>query len=916
MVPQPPHHTIEAPPALSRPFWLERSFPVLTMAIALGSLFLMMTFRAYGDDRLRAVALTEQLRSQAYALKNLELQAERGWEPGLQAAVERVMAQSRLELGELSRLEGRDDLLELLTGFGTSDAALRKIEGAWKAYEAAVAFDVGLHEAGREHPDPEAHRETLAASFDALSKALDEAERTYSAMAGQIRQMANGGAILLTFMATLLVLGMAYRIERVRRIGVMATTEQRAMRKSAERFRALVQHASDIIVLMDRDGVMRYVSPAVEKVLGFAAEELLGKNVREILHPDDRPRAREGLAWTLEHPGDPYRAELRLRHKDGGWRHVEVRGTNLLADVEVQGIVLNVRDVTERYHAQEALRQSEATFRMLFENHPLPMWVYQRQSLRFLAVNQAAQEKYGYSREQFLSMSILDLRPPEEQPALLQELWQPRERLRFSEGWKHRLSDGRVIEVEIISHALEFEGQDAVLVVAHDVTERRRLEQQLTRQAFYDPLTGLANRSLFTERLEQALKRSLRRGQQVAVLFLDLDRFKLVNDSFGYDQSDRLLVEVARRLRGCLRGEDTVARLGGDEFTVLLEEVSSAEVPRQVAERINQALEAPFVLEDQEVFVSASTGIALGGGAGCSAGELLRDAHIAMYRAKNRGRARIELFDASMGVQAAEYLRLESDLRRALERGEFRVLYQPKYELQSERIVGLEALVRWEHPERGLVPPAQFIPMAEETGLIVPIGRWVLEAACRQAMAWQEAHPQQGPLAVAVNLSMRQFRHPRLAEEVAEVLEQTGLPPHLLELEITESAVMEDAEATVSTLERLKALGVQLAIDDFGTGYSSLGYLRRFPVEVLKIDRAFVRDLSEAGGDQAIVGAVMGLARALGLRVVAEGIETVEQLERLRAMGCDMGQGYYFSRPMPASAISALLEAVASVDGR
>jgi EAL domain-containing protein (putative c-di-GMP-specific phosphodiesterase class I) len=333
-----------------------------------------------------------------------------------------------------------------------------------------------------------------------------------------------------------------------------------------------------------------------------------------------------------------------------------------------------------------------------------------------------------------------------------------------------------------------------------------------------------------------------------------------------------------------------------------LEEVSSAEVPRQVAERIRQALEAPFYIEDQQVFVSASVGIALGSGVQHKAGELMRDADIAMYRAKNAGRSRVEVYEASMGSQAPEYLRLEADLRRALEREELRLFYQPQLDLRTGQVVGLEALLRWEHPERGLVSPAQFIPVAEDTGLIVPIGRWVLETACREAKRWQEI----APLRIAVNLSMRQFRHPKLVEEVAEVLAQTGLEPGLLELEITESVVMEDAAATVETLGRLKALGVALAVDDFGTGYSSLGYLKRFPVGALKIDRSFVRDLVQTQGE-AIVGAVMGLARALGLKVVAEGVETSAQLERLRTLGCDFAQGYYFAKPMPGQAVTELL---------
>ena len=451
-------------------------------------------------------------------------------------------------------------------------------------------------------------------------------------------------------------------------------------------------------------------------------------------------------------------------------------------------------------------------------------------------------------------------------------------------------------------------GVRGIVLNARDISRHKSLETQLVQRALHDQLTGLPNRTLFMDRLEQAIERSARRGKFAAVLFLDLDRFKLVNDNLGHDNGDQLLVKVAERLRGCLRRVDTIARIGGDEFTVLLEDVGVSADAALVAERIIEAFRGSFRIENQEIFVGASIGIALGGrDQGTTAQGLLRNADIAMYRAKANGRACFEVFKASMRETVKGRLKMETELRRALDRGELRLHYQPQVDLRSARIVGLEALVRWEHPERGLVPPGSFIPMAEETGLILPIGRWVLETACRQASIWRADTEIGLDLVMAVNLSPRQFRHPRLVQDVGQVLAESGLDASGLEVEITEGTAMGDADATVKTLEHLKAIGIRLAIDDFGTGYSSLGYLKRFPIDVLKVDRSFVAGLPANRGDAAIVRAVVGLTRALGLKAVAEGVETTEQLAELRGLGCDQGQGYLFGRPTATEVADVML---------
>jgi len=440
-----------------------------------------------------------------------------------------------------------------------------------------------------------------------------------------------------------------------------------------------------------------------------------------------------------------------------------------------------------------------------------------------------------------------------------------------------------------------------------EIAERRELEEQLTHQAFHDPLTGLPNRALFFDRLELALERARRRDVEVAVLFMDLDDFKVINDSLGHEVGDQVLLAVVERLENCMLAEETLARFGGDEFTVLLEDVSGPSDAARVAERIGGALRAPFVLRGRERFVTTSVGISFGGRGGERPGDLLRNADLAMYQAKARGRNRHAVFEPVMGERALQRLELEGALRRALERKEFRLHYQPKVSLESGEIVAMEALIRWEHPAQGLVFPAQFVPVAEEIDLIAPIGRWVLEEACRQARRWHARFSGMPPLKVCVNLSAKQFQHCALLEDIGAALRETGLDPSALDLEITESVVMEDAPATIATLRDLKGLGVNLAIDDFGMGYSSLSYLKRFPVDFLKVDRSLIQGIGEGPKDEAILSALVTLAHSMGTRTIAEGVETKEQLARLREAGYDFGQGYYFARPLPSQAAGALL---------
>ena len=589
-----------------------------------------------------------------------------------------------------------------------------------------------------------------------------------------------------------------------------------------------------------------------------------------------------------------------------------------------------------RQRAAQRLAASEARYRLLFDASPRPLWVTDVATLGILAVNEAALQQYGYAGDEFLALTLRDLRPDGEVAAFEKHLAEMPPGLGPSNVWRHRRKDGSEFDVEVTSHPLMWDGRAARLILAADVTARTRLEAELTRQALHDPLTGLGNRTLFRERVAAALARAVRNGGAasgagVAVLFLDIDHFKTVNDSLGHGAGDALLTIVAQRLLNATRGCDAVARLGGDEFAVLVDGVSGSDEAAVVAGRILEAMRRPVALERAEVTVGVSIGIATSAHAE-SAEALLRDADVAMYRAKARGRGEFLIFEPAMHLAALERLQLEGELRRAVTRqledtshvtadasgagasepshpDGFRLAYQPIVALATGEVQGVEALLRWQHPERGPVPPAEFVPLAEETGLIVPLGRWVLHEACRQAGTWRRAHPRAAALRVAVNVAERQLRDPDFVADVRAALAAGELPSDALLLEITEGALVQEPERVRRTLAALKTLGVRIAIDDFGTGYSSLSYLQRFPIDVLKIDKSFVRGVAGEGGDRAIARTVVALGRTLGLHTVAEGVETEAQRAVLARLGCDLGQGYLFARPLDPAHVLALLVA-------
>lgn len=551
--------------------------------------------------------------------------------------------------------------------------------------------------------------------------------------------------------------------------------------QTQQRFWNLIANTSDIIMVFQPDGIIEYVSPAFERVLGYDPTHKTRFGI-ELIHSDEHERLVEFFFVIIDCPGETQWIDIRIRDVNDEWHWFEIALTNLLDDPSVGAIVANL----------------------------------------------------------------------------------------------------------------------------HDISERRQYEEQLSLQAYHDPLTFLPNRQAFTDSLGEALARSYETRRPVAVLFLDLDRFKLVNDSLGHNAGDRLLTEVAERVRQAVRPGDIVARLGGDEFTVLLEDIDGADDAVLVAERILDAMRDPMDLGNRSLTVSTSIGIALTDG-DLDAGEILREADLAMYSAKDKGRSRWALFDIEHARQVSNRLDLETELRRAIENWELEVYYQPEVSLSTGALVAFEALVRWNHPHRGLVMPNDFVPLAEETGLIVELDKFVLHEACRQIRSWQEIFGMREAIVVGVNLSPRFVRQARMVDEVTAIFRETGISPRCIQFEITERAALIDDERTLETLASLRALGATVAIDDFGTGYSSLAYLRQFPIDVLKVDQCFVSSMDTAVSERAIVEAVIMLGHALGLRVTAEGVERAEQATALQSLGCDSAQGWLWARALTAVAATRYL---------
>jgi diguanylate cyclase (GGDEF)-like protein/PAS domain S-box-containing protein len=705
-----------------------------------------------------------------------------------------------------------------------------------------------------------------------------------------------GGGLLLTFLVALVLRTMLTTRRRAERL-IEATTA--TLRDREERFRALADSSpSGVFFAAGPGGAVEYWNPRLAEIAGV--DDLGGTDPLDLLHPDDRPKV--VAAWQRAAARQAlFRGTYRVRRGDGTTRWVDfAAGPTRGEDGTVTGWAGTVNDVTGSVEAQ---RRSDRLTRML--EHTTDLVTLTDPDGEVVWANEAARAM---------------MRAAGAVPHRLSDLVAPSARTYFddvvlpalrSDGvWSGELSllaaDGREVPVSQLIQA--HYGPDGSVqhysFSARDLTERQDYQDRLAHEVLHDRLTGLPNRALFGDRLTQALARTTRRDSLLAVLFVDLDRFKLVNDSLGHDAGDRLLVEVATRLQSVLRSGDTAARFGGDEFTLLCEEVVDEAQATAIADRVLGVLSVPFLLDSAPVHLTCSVGIVLSDAAANVRPEnLLRDADAAMHRAKDLGKARYELFDERLRARAVARFQTESALHAAIEGGQLRVHYQPEVSLRTGRVVGAEALVRWLHPERGLVSPDSFVPVAEESGLIDQIGSWVLREACAQAARW---HAAGDPVQVWVNLSPRQLTGDIVAT-VAGALEATGADPAQLGLEVTESALLGDVEAAIALLRELRALGVRIVIDDFGTGYSSLAYLRRLPVNGVKIDRSFVTNLGSSTADSAIVAAVVGMASALGLMTIAEGVETRVQLDEIVRLGCDAAQGFYFAAPAPEQGFDALL---------
>jgi len=664
------------------------------------------------------------------------------------------------------------------------------------------------------------------------------------------------------------------------------------------------------VTISDVGGTILYANPAEHRMHGWEPGELIGKDVRVFVGV--RQRARMSLERLKEMTS--WVRETHNVRKDGSVFPVSLQ-SDVVCDErdEPVAVVTTSVDITERQQAENRLRASEERYALAARGANDGLWDWDLQT-NLLYLSSRWREMLGFDGDSvgagtdawFGRVHSDDL------PGLQVQIAAHLQALSPHLEYEHRLrrKDGAYCWVLCRGMAVR-DDQGRVTRMAGsmtDITERKEAEVRLQRDAFYDGLTGLPNRALFSKLLQRSIGRAQRSEmRRYAVLFLDLDRFKVINDSLGHAYGDQLLQGMARRLESCLRPGDTVARLGGDEFTVLLDDISGASDATRVADRIEKELEAPFHLGEHEVFTSASIGISFGSKSYSSAEDIIRDADLAMYRAKQQGKGRYEVFDSTMHRQAVALLDLETALRHAVDRDELAIAYQPIVALDSGRISGFEALVRWNHPVRGLLGPGEFIPLAEETGLIVRIGDWVLREACRQVMDWQERYPSDPPVSVSVNLSPKQIRQPDFVQHVRSVLEASGLDPRSLKLEITENTLMDNADSNVEVVHQLAAMGVQVLIDDFGTGYSSLSYLHRFKVDSLKIDRSFVRKMEEQGESREIVRSIVTLARALGMTVIAEGIETEHQQAHLKELECEEGQGYLFARAVDSGEVEQLL---------
>lgn len=681
---------------------------------------------------------------------------------------------------------------------------------------------------------------------------------------------------------------------------------------SESRFRAIAEQSSDLMMIADDAWVVQWANAAFERAFGYPAEPLVRKNISPLFHGDDVPALVETMGRLKEVPGAAGVVDIRMRVADGSWRWMEASARNLLDDPTVQGFVMSLRDVTDQRRAQAALGASEARYGDLFERARDGIYVADLEG-NLTSVNPAMEEITGFSRAELLGLTVFDVTAPDNQAHARGVLEQrlagaPDDRFEVQLITK----DGRRVFAEVTARLVEPNGGPGRIEgIVRDTTERHLLTEKLRHEVLHDALTGLPNRALFGDRLDQALARSKRDRSQVVVMLLDVDGFKSVNDSLGHAAGDKMLVEIARRLRSVVRGDETVARLGGDEFALVAEGVRVHGEVVALAARVQSAFADPFTVGHTKQPVTASLGIAVKvAGDEAEPSDLLRDADTAMYRTKATAKGGIEFFGPALRAELLRPLALSTALESALRDNELEVHYQPIVSIADGQILALEALVRWLHPIWGRVQADEFIPLAEENGLIVPLGRYVLGEVARQIAHWRRQKPGALPLGVFINTSPQELSKPDFVPFVTETLREHGLSTSDIAFELTERVFISEGNRTLTeNLAEFTKIGVRIVLDDFGTGYSALASLQRFPLAALKIDRFFLQSIHGPDDEAPIVRAIISLGKALGMTVIVEGVESQVQLNYLRRVGCDAAQGFLFAQPQPASEASTLLSA-------